>query len=254
MNALLVAARSADPAKESWSPIGRLQFEAGTYRFVYTQGARTARGFAPFTGMEKLDEVYESDKLFPVFENRLLSKSRPEYDAYLRWSGFSPAAQPDPLAILGVTEGIRQTDMIEVFPCPLPDEEGGYRSSFFLHGLRHMPEAAKARVMALKPDERLYPMLDFCNPTDGNAVALRAENERVLLGYVPRYLAHDVWKLHQNSGAELMQVFVNRVNHDAPLQQRLLCRMHARWPAGFEPCSGEEFQPCLLYTSPSPRD
>jgi len=243
MNALLVASRSADPAKGGWSPIGRLQFDGGTYRFVYTQGARTAQGFSPFTGMEDLEEVYESDDLFPVFKNRLLPKSRPEYEAYLRWSGFDSAAQPDPIAVLGVTEGIRRTDMIELFPCPVPDAQGCYLNKFFLHGLRYMPESAKARVMSLKPEEPLFPMLDVCNPADGNAVALRAENERVMLGYVPRYLAHDVCKLFQHCHPDFIKVFVHRVNLDAPLQQRLLCRMHACWPDGFEPCSGEEFKP-----------
>lgn len=243
MNALLVASRSADPAKPGWSPIGRLQFEAGTYRFVYTQGARTAQGFTPFSGMEHLEEVYESNSMFPVFANRMLPESRPEYEAYLRWSGFDPANPPDPIAILGVTEGIRRTDMIELFPCPVPDEQGCFLNKFFLHGLRYMPEVAKARVLALRQDEPLFPMLDVCNPADPNAVALRAESERVMLGYVPRYLAHDFWKLFQNCQPDFINVFVHRVNHDAPLQQRLLCRIHACWPEGFQPCSGEEFQP-----------
>jgi hypothetical protein len=123
MNALLVASRSADN-KGGWSPIGRLQFDNGTYRFVYTQGARTAHGFTPFSGMEKLDEIYESSDLFPIFANRLMPKSRPEYEAFLRWSGFDSANPPDPIAVLGVTEGIRRTDMIELFPCPAPDEFG----------------------------------------------------------------------------------------------------------------------------------
>jgi hypothetical protein len=52
MNALLVASRSPDQATGGWSPIGRLQFEEGTYRFVYTKGAKTAQGFTPFSGEE----------------------------------------------------------------------------------------------------------------------------------------------------------------------------------------------------------
>jgi hypothetical protein len=64
-----------------------------------------------------------------------------------------------------------------------------------------------------------------------------------MLGYVPRYLAHDVWELFQSCESKFVNVFVHRVNRDAPLQQRLLCRMHACWPEGFQPCSGEEFQP-----------
>lgn len=244
MNALLVASRSPEPNQGGWSPIGRLQFDNGVYRFVYTKGARTAQGFTPFTGMEDLEQIYESEKLFPVFANRLMPESRPEYEAYLRWSGFDPASQPDPIAVLAVTEGIRRTDMIELFPCPVPDEHGCYLNKFFLHGLRYMPEAAKARVLKLRENEPLYPMLDLCNPADGNAVALRsAEGDRLMLGYVPRYLAHDVWKLFQNCEPDFIQVFAHRVNTDAPLQQRLLCRMQACWPDGFQPCGSAEFHP-----------
>ena len=250
MNALFVASRSAEPREGSdshmtgWSPIGRLEFENETYRFVYTRGAKSAQGFTLFSGMEDLDEVYESNDLFPVFKNRLLPKSRPEYEAYLRWSVFDPASQPDPIAVLGVTEGIRRTDMIELFPCPIPDEQGCYLNKFFLHGLRFMPEIAKARILELRPDEPLYLMADFFNPADQNAVALRTvEGDRVMLGYVPRYLAHDVWKIMMECSLDAISVSVHRVNPDAPLQQRLLCRMQSCWPDDFQPCSGEEFQP-----------
>lgn len=243
MNALLVATRSAEP-KGGWTPIGRLEFDRGTYRFVYTKGAKIAPGFTPFSGMEDLQDIYEATELFPIFANRLLSQSRPEYEAFLHWSGFDSANPPDPIAILGVTEGIRRTDMIEVFPCPVPDQTGCYLNKFFLHGLRYMSEAARIRVLDLKRDERLFPMLDFCNQADPQAVALRTDaGERLMLGYVPRYLAQDVWKLFQKCHPDFISVFVHRVNSDAPLQQRLLCRMQACWPAGFKPCSDETFQP-----------
>lgn len=242
--ALLVASRSGESAKGGWSPVGRLDFVDGVYRFVYTRGARTARDFHPFPGMENLEGIYESAELFPVFANRLLSKSRPEYDAFLAWSGFDPANPPDPIAILGVTEGIRQTDQIEVFPCPVPDANGCYLNKFFVHGLRYTSEAARSRVLTLSANEPLVPMLDLCNAADPQAVSLRTEQrERLLLGYVPRYLAQDVWKLFQGCAPEYVRVFVHRVNRDAPTQQRLLCRMEACWPANFEPCKGEAFEP-----------
>jgi len=244
MSTLLVASRSSEPHNGGWSPIGRLEFDSGTYRFVYTRGARTAKGFTPFSGMENLEDIYESADLFPIFANRLLPASRPEYEAFLKWSGFDPSNPPDPLAILGVTEGIRRTDLIEVFPCPVPDENSCYLNKFFLHGLRYMSDAARVRVLSLKPEERLFPMLDLCNQSDPSAVALRTEDgERLMLGYVPRYLAQDVWKIFQGCEPDFIHVFVHRVNIDAPLQQRLLCRMQACWPHDFKPCSGEEFQP-----------
>jgi len=122
-NALLVAWRSGAPER-GWQPVGRLEYDGGVYRFFYTQGAKMLADFQPFPQMENLEEVYESEELFPVFANRLLSKSRPEYEAYLKWGGFDPNNPPQPLSILGVTEGRRQPDSIEMFPCPVPDTSG----------------------------------------------------------------------------------------------------------------------------------
>jgi hypothetical protein len=242
-NALLVAWRSGTPER-GWQPVGRLEHEGGVYRFVYTHGARKLPDFQPFPQMENLEEVYESEELFPVFENRLLSKSRPEYEAYLKWGGFDPNNPPDPISILGVTEGRRQTDSIEMFPCPSPDSFGCYVNKFFLHGLRWMPAQAQERLNQLQSGEELYLVPDVFNPSDPQAVALRpAKGERFMIGYVPRYLARDVWKLLQQCCPEYIKVLVERVNKDAPLQQRLLCRMNACWPADFRPCDGEEFRP-----------
>jgi hypothetical protein len=240
---LIVASRSGESHQGGWSPVGRLIHDGQVYRFAYTQGARTAKDFHPFPGMDDLTAVYESTELFPLFANRMLPKSRPEYAAFLRWNGFDVAQPPDPIAILGVSEGIRQTDQIEVFPCPRPEVDGSYLNKFFAHGLRYAGEASRQRVDLLQPGERLSVMLDVGNQADPQAVALRtAEGDRVLLGYVPRYLAADVWTLLRECSPEFVTVIVERVNRDAPMQQRLLCRMQACWPAGFTPCSGEAFQ------------
>jgi hypothetical protein len=222
--------------------VGRLEHDNQLYRFWYTAGARKP-GFRPFPGMESLEEVYESEELFPLFANRLLSQSRPEYEAYLRWSGFDPSNPPDPIVVLGVTEGIRQTDAVEVFPCPTQDADGCYLNKFFLHGIRWMAPATIERINELREGERLKLMLDFQNEHDPQAVAVRSETVRMQIGYVPRYLAAEVWNLMQECYLDFIELYVHRVNRDAPLQNRVLCRMHACWPAGFEPCSGEDFAP-----------
>ena len=107
-----------------------------------------------------------------------------------------------------------------------------------------MPPAAKERISELKEGDQLYLMPDLFNQVDPHAVALRTGDEgRFLIGYVPRYLANDLWTLFGKCDREHIQVIVHRINRDAPMQQRLLCRMHACWPAGFEPCSDESFDP-----------
>ena len=245
MSALFVAYRSGDSDRGGWAPVGRLEYEDGLYRFCYTQGARTLNGFFPFTKMDDLSQVYESDELFPLFANRLLSRSRPEYDNYLHWGGFDPNNPPDPIAILGVTEGIRQTDQVEVFPCPLPDSEGCFINKFFLHGIRWMDTAALDRINNLQSGERLLVMPDPCNAYDPNAVAVRTSDTkgRLMIGYVPRYFARDVLRVLKKCNPSVIEITVERVNSDAPMQQRLLCRVRSCWPDDFQPCSDESFQP-----------
>ena len=241
--ALYVAWRHQAELHQGWGPVGRLEHEDGIYRFYYTRGAKTLEGFKPFTEMPNFEEVYESNELFPLFANRLLGKQRPEYERFLRWGGFAPNSQPDPILVLGVTEGKKATDSVEVFPCPMPTSEGCYFNKFFVHGLRWMRPDVLNRIASLEPSERLYLMLDLQNPYDANAVAIRTDSDRAMLGYVPRYLAAEVWELCRSCNVSFIHLFVEQVNHDAPLQQRLLCRMNACWPDGFEPCSGKAFQP-----------
>jgi hypothetical protein len=242
MNSLFVAWRPPAPDPLGWRPVGRLEHHDGLFRFWYIQGARKP-GFHSFAQMDQLDQIYESVELFPLFANRLLSRSRPEYESYLRWSGFDPEASPDPVLILGVTEGIRETDAIEVFPCPVPDFQGCYFNKFFLHGIRWMAPSVIERIGRLNPGEPLKLMLDLQNSFDPHAVAVRTEAERMQIGYVPRYFAHDIKQLVEQCDIDFITLSVDRVNHDAPLQNRLLCRMRACWPSTFQPCSGEDFSP-----------
>lgn len=241
---VFIAWRGGGEDSGHWSPVARLEHVAGEYRFVYTRGARLLPGFRPFPGMPDLEEVYCSETLFPLLANRLLSRSRPEYQAWLRWSDFDPSNPPDPLAILGVTEGIRQTDALEVFPRPVPDVQGRYCSRFFLHGLRHASAAAQARVAAMRPEDRLEIEVEDDNRFDPRAVAVLTDGHtRLKLGYVPRYLARDVRGLIAARGLGGIDVRVARVNTGAPLQMRLLCSLTTPWPKNFEPCAEEEFLP-----------
>lgn len=244
--ALFVAWRAGGPTNGRWGPIGKLEGIEDGYRFRYTRGAQMLAGFEPFAEMPDLRGIYESDELFPLFRNRLLGASRPEYAAYLTWAGFDPAKPPDPISILGVTQGLRATDAVELFPIPQRDGEGRYRARFFLHGARHLPAAARERVDLLKPGEPLGYMFDVSNPHDPDAVALRTcdASGQFFVGYLPRYLAPELKALHAQC-PERVLVTVARVNPSAPAQQRLLCEMSACWPADFRPCGGEAFQPIV---------
>ena len=241
--ALYVAWRSSDDVNGQWGPVGRLEHADGAYVFSYTKGAERLPGFRPLVGMPDLSATYRSDELFPVFANRLLTRSRRDYDAYLRWSGFDPNVPPDAISLLGVTEGRRETDALEVFPCPRPDSEGIRLNKFFVHGVRQMPEDANSRFPCLEVGEELGLLPETTNGRSQDAMAVQAiiGNERRLIGYLPRYLANDVRALLRDGPPDVVIVTVERVNLDAPLRHRLLCRLRSSWPDGSRPCSDERF-------------
>ena len=229
-----------------------LSTDDATFRFVYTRGALTARSassFVPLAAFPELFKAYESDRLFPLFSNRLLPSSRPEFPQFLRWLGLGDAP-PAPLAILARSGGGRATDNLEVFPCPEPAKDGVYEARFFLRGLAHMAPVAVERANRLAAGERLCMLLDIENVFDTSAVALRSADADgpVLLGYCPRYLSEELVRLPLARNRRPV-ITVSQVNIDAPLQFRVLCHMQVEFGHDFLPFQGEEYQP--LVSSPA---
>jgi hypothetical protein len=111
-----------DTHSRSWFTIGKLTYDGKKYRFVYTQGAKEAQNicdFQPLYSFPDLEQVYTSIHLFPVFSNRLMSPSRPDYAKFLKWLNI-PEQEDDHLAILARSGGERETDNLAVFPYPEP--------------------------------------------------------------------------------------------------------------------------------------
>jgi hypothetical protein len=235
-----------DPNSRSWFPIGRLTFDGAGYKFVYTQGVKEAQqmcSFSPLSSFPHLEKVYTSTHLFPVFSNRLMSRSRPDYANFLQWLNISDH-EDSPLAILARSGGQRETDSLAVFPRPEADAAGQYQLHFFAHGLRHLPESAIERINHLEPEEKLWLAHEFQNPHDSQALTLHTENHYIV-GYCPRYLRSEVFELllKEPSSVDLR---VERVNlPPTPLQFRLLCRITTSCNQDFRPFSGEEYQPLI---------
>lgn len=233
-----------DPFSRSWFPIGRLMFDGVIYEFVYTQGVKEAQqkcGFQPLSSFPRLDDVYKSTQLFPVFSNRLLSPSRPDYSSFIQWLNI-PQHEADPITILSRSGGQRQTDTLTVFPCPVPDEDGQYHIHFFSHGVRHMPQCSIERINRFELGEKLWLAHEFQNSHDDQALSLNTEDHHIV-GYCPRYLTSEVFKLLQQN-SNLVNVCVEHINlPPTPLQFRLLCNMTAQWSDDFRPFSSQEYQP-----------
>ncbi len=212
-----------DPIGRSWFPIGRLTFDGESYKFVYTQGVKEAQAkcaFKPLASFPRLDEIYTSTHLFPVFSNRLMSRSRPDYQSFIQWLNI-PEEENNPIAILARSGGERQTDTLTVFPYPEPDAQGHFHLHFFSHGLQHLPSNAIERINLLPSGERLWLAHEFQNSYEEEVLTLNTEDHHIV-GYCPRFLRAETFVLlKQNSSIE---VRVEQVNQPpTPLQFRLLC-------------------------------
>lgn len=224
-----------------WFVIGMLDRLNSNYKFRYVNQARLASdfGFQPLLDFPEIEKVYVSQQLFPLFENRLLSKSRPDYDDFLKRIAIENTNNDvDPMEILARTEGLRATDSFEVFQKPEPDDNRNYHIVFFARGVRHLPEGVEGLIASLNIGEELEVKFDLENEYDCNALILRSNGLQV--GWIPRYLCPDIKRL-KNEYDNGVQIRVELVNlPPAPVHQRLMCSVTAPWPE-WEPFSDEDF-------------
>lgn len=249
MKSLFLAWQAPTDSKRSraWFPVGRLDAEPSEprYRFRYTGGAITANhdlGFEPLLAFPDFRRNYESEELFPLFKNRVLSPNRKDFEEYIGWLDLD-RGHADPIEILAVSGGSRMTDNLEVFPKVNADDEGNFRVRFFLHGLRHLGERAQERASKLQIGEELRIMVELNNPATRLAVTL-VTHDYQMIGWAPRYLVDDLISSVPN--APELTAKVARVNLEgAPLNQRILIDFAGRAPKGREPMSTPDFRPLV---------
>lgn len=236
----------------AWFPVGRLDaetIEAGAphphYRFRYTGGALKAQqdvGFAPLLAFPDFNTDYESDQLFPLFKNRVMSPRRGDFQEYIQWLDLD-RGQADPVTILSVSGGERVTDNLEVFPKVNADAAGNFHVRFFLHGLRHLGDTAMERASRLRVGEELRILVELNNPATRLAVPLLTEDYQ-MIGWAPRYLVEDL--INCVPHAPKISAKIARINSDAaPLNQRFLIDFGGRAPQGMQPMSTPDFKPLL---------
>lgn len=230
-----------NPTTRSWFPVGRLDHDEKGYTFRYTKGANEAKkeGFKTFSRMEKMDASYSSEELFPLFANRIMPKSRPEFNEYSKWFGVE--VSDNKLDWLAKSGGRKATDSLALFEAP--EKVGNtFEMTFFLHGLRYLGQSNLDRINSLHVKDTLFLMKDFQNPYDKDALTVRTDHPKVLIGYCPRYLTSCfLGLLLENESSVVLSV--DRVNYDAPYEHKLLCKLKADWGKLFQPFSSGEFLP-----------
>jgi hypothetical protein len=214
--------------------------EGERFEFGYLEGVRAAlqQGFQPFLAFPHIDRRYAGSALFPFFQNRVLPTTRPDYLEYVAALGLDRETA-NVVDLLGRSEGRRHTDRIETVLAAQRDPESGrYVTRFLARGVRHVP-GAEGAILRLKEGDVLTAILDPANPKNPRARELRFEDE--VIGFVPNYLLPDVDAL--DSGEAGPTFTVERINPPPhPTHHRILVRLDAQWPEGFEPFQAEPFQ------------
>jgi hypothetical protein len=252
MKSLFLAWQAPEACNKSkaWFPIGRLDAESNgsevvSCRFRYTQGAERAQrevGFQPLLSFPEMREDYHSEKLFPLFHNRVLSPKRPDFPEYIDWLDLTKE-QADPISILSVSGGQRVTDNLQTFPKVEASADGSFQLRFFVHGLRHLTDHSRARARQLRAGENLRIMVEVNNPATRLAVTLHSE-DYVMVGWAPRYLVDDLVRCIPN--APEIEAIVVKVNEGhAPLNQSLLVSYSGTALADHFLMSSPDFTPLI---------
>ncbi|QXW18546.1 HIRAN domain-containing protein [Comamonas aquatica] len=212
-----------NPESRIWHIVGRLQRKENSYIFNYTKGVEKDSIFQPFSGMENLESEYHSENLFPFFSNRILSSKRPEYKEYIRWLGLNEN-NADPLKILTRSEGTRGTDSYQVIKKFSWDSDGKFKHSFFSHGLRHFHSSTKELIVNSNIGDKVFLCLDKQNSFDKDAVLIRMDNPKHLIGYVPKFLSSCISTIIENENNSIHAIIKN-ISKDAPLAYLLRCEV-----------------------------
>jgi hypothetical protein len=231
-----------------WYPIGRLDADpsAQTYSFRYVRGAQrayTEAGFKPLESFPQLNTTYTSKELFPIFLNRVLSRGRSDFNEWVEQLALSPETA-DPIDLLSLSGGARQTDSLEVFPKIEPQADGGFKCRFFLHGNHHVNENARERIKKLVAGEQLQVAIELNNPATELALQLQTgNNDYHMIGWAPRYLIDDFILAISKTHSKLLAHVVRLNPEPAPSKQRVLIEIAGILPHGYQPMTVGDYLP-----------
>lgn len=249
MKTLFVAWQDTSVTR-AWYPIGRLDADISKshFEFRYTHGAEDAQkhaGLQPLDAFPDFHTIYKSKELFPLFRNRILGENREDFKEYIEQLGLDPNKHVNPLEILALTGGERETDNLVVFPKIILQKHGEFKCRFFLHGWRHVNEAAQKRLMQLESGAHLRVAIELNNPVTVLAVQLETPDDYHMIGWAPRYLVNDLFRAICESPNDIRATVVKVNPTPAPSKQRFLIEIKGRLAADYEPMSTPEFQPLL---------
>jgi hypothetical protein len=249
MNSLYLAWQAPDHTCEesrAWYPIGRLDAELEgnqivSCRYRYTRGALAAQrdlGFEPLVSLPDFRSDYTSEKLFPVFQNRVLSPKRADYPEFISWLDLTQE-QADPIAIMSLSGGSRETDNLHTIPKLEQNADGSCKIRFFLQGLRYLAEEPPKSPHTLKAGDQLLLMVGANQSATALSICLLDKKEN-MVGWTPDFLADDL--IHCIRNAPEIKATVVKVNGaHAPWDQSVLVEYSGRTPNNYQLMASPDF-------------
>ena len=158
-------------------------------------------------------------------------------------SSLQLSLDADPVDVLSVNGGYRATDNFEVFPKLVKEDDGCFVCRFFLHGWRYMNEPARERLYNLSRGEELRLAVELNNPATTLAIQVQTLDHHVI-GWTPRYLAHDLATAMAESPGEYHAEVVHVPEKSDRTGQRALIEMRGRWEK-HKPMSSPDYKPLV---------
>lgn len=124
------------PTSRAMIPVGVLTFDGETYTFVYLPNAADIAEFRPLIGFRDLSKTYESDELFPLFRERVLDPTRPDFFRVIDELSLDPASAT-PWEQLVRSGGASEGDTLQVIPFPR-ETSGGWMCTALVAGVRYL--------------------------------------------------------------------------------------------------------------------
>jgi hypothetical protein len=239
------------PDERLIEPIGLLDYDGYSYRFGYIRHALKVKDFRPLLGFRDLYGSYTSERLFPLFAQRVMDPRRPDYQRYVERLGLDEDASP--WEQIARSQGRRQGDTIQLLPEPA-NENGTVTCLFLVNGVRHVPgmsrildghlvEATAAQVevalATLRPGDPLEIASEPGNKL--NRLALMVTTQSVTpVGWIPNLMLDDMHRLMARAEVSVTAVHINRP--DAPWHLRLLARLTAHSAGDFRFFTGSKWE------------
>ena len=181
--------------------IGQLT-KNGQYEFQYCEEIEEALavGFSPLVSFERLNVVYKSENLFPVFASRLPDRKRKDIKKILKKYGLEEYDSYQLLKKSGAKLPIDNLQFID----PILNYESNFEKLFYVAGSRHYlgcnGDQCQDAIQVTRGDE-VFLEHEIDNQHDKNAIRVINEQHE-LLGYVPRYYSRAFVKFIEEDRVE----------------------------------------------------